>query len=138
MDPRFVATPSVDEIRAALSLWPELASLRVRPLLVSAFGEIFVESEGDGILAVDPIELSCETIAPSVPAFEELFSDSSWAEERLMVEVLLLANERGVTRAANQVFALAPHPSFTGEIRVEHLMPMDLPVWHQICSQLRA
>lgn len=137
MDPRFAASPADDEIARAIALWPELAGKRLRPLLVSAFGEIFLETADGTVISVDPVGLTCEQVAGSAAELERLFADRDWAEQRLLVEVALLASERGVTRLAEQVFAIAPHPSFSGAVRVEHLVPMDLSVWHGICAQIR-
>lgn len=137
MDPRFAATPEESEIAAALALWPELANMRIRPVLVGAFGDIYVETEHGDVWLADPIELTCQPIANSVSELEALFADPAWAEERLMTDLVLLASERGVLRPSRRVFALAPHPSFTGAIRVENVVVMDLTVWHHICSQLR-
>jgi hypothetical protein len=137
MDPRFAATPEESEIAAALALWPELASMTIRPLLVGTFGDIYVETDQGEVWLADPIELTCQPIANSVSDLEALFADHAWAEERLMTNLVLLASERGVVRPSERVFALAPHPSFTGSIRVENLVVMDLSVWHHICLQLR-
>jgi hypothetical protein len=137
MDPMFVASPSEAEIGDALRLWPELSGKRIRPLLVSAFGDIFVETEAGDVWVASPIELTCETVAGSVQELEGLFADSSWAQARLLTEVAMLARERGLKRPSHQVFAVAPHPSFTGSLRVEQLVPMDLPVCHHIAVQLR-
>jgi hypothetical protein len=137
MDARFESTPSDEEIVAALALWPELAGKRMRPLLVTAFGEIFVELDTGDVYAADPIELTCERIAQSTQALQTLFSDPKWAQETLITSLALLASERGLKRAPHQVFAVAPHPSLTGKMRVENLMPMDLKVWHHIAAQLR-
>jgi hypothetical protein len=49
----------------------------------------------------------------------------------------MLAHERGLERPPHQVFAIAPHPSLTGSLRVEQLMPMDLAGWHHIAAELR-
>lgn len=137
MDPLFVASPTVAEIAEALQLWPELADKRIRPLLVSAFGDIFVETDGGDVWVASPIELACDPVAGSVRELEQLFADPAWAKTRLLTEVALLAQERGIWREPRQVFAVAPHPSFTGSLRVEQLMPMDLLVWHHIAVQLR-
>ena len=137
MDPTFIATPSESAISAALSVWPELASRRIRPLLVTAFGDIYVETDAGEVLAAKPIELECVRVCGSVEELQQLFSDAKWAEENLITNLALLAKERGTTRQHHQVFAFAPHPSLTGKLRVENLMPMDINVWHHICSQLR-
>jgi hypothetical protein len=137
MDPLFVANPEETEIADALRLWPELGEMRIRPLLVTAFGYIFVETAAGDVWVASPIELACERVAGSVSELERLFADPTWAEERLLTEVAMLARERGIERPARQVFAVAPHPTFTGSLRVEQLMPMDLAVWHHIATQLR-
>lgn len=137
MDPRFIATPTPHSIAAALQLWPELDGKSIRPLLVSAFGEVFVEEHAGAVWSADPIELKCERVARSLEDFQALFSDPKWAQERLLVEVVLLAEQRGKQRPQHQVFAIAPHPRLGGQIRPETLMPMDLEVWHHICAQVR-
>ena len=123
---------------AALRLWPELAGMRIRPLLVSAFGDIYVESSAGEVWVAQPLELSCERVADSVDSLQKMFSDAAWARERLLTEVALLAQDKGKARAESQVFAVAPHPGIGGMIRVESLVAMDLEVWHHICSQLRS
>lgn len=138
MNPLFVANPTDQSIAAALRLWPELAGKRIRPLLVTAFGDIFIETGDGDVWVAQPLELTCERVADSVASLESLFSDADWARERLLTEVCLLAEERGKTRAEHQVYAVAPHPSLGGKIRVELLMAMDLEVWHHIALSLRS
>jgi len=77
-------------------------------------------------------------VADSVDSLQKMFSDAAWAQERLLTEVALLAQDRGKSRSDSQVFAVAPHPGLGGMIREENLVAMDLEVWHHICSQLRA
>lgn len=137
MDERFEAEPPEAEVRSSLALWPELAGMTIRPLFVSAFGDIFVESSAGEILMANALELSCDRIAKSVNQLQELFLDPEWAQDQLLTELLLLADERGVKRSREQVFAAAPHPTLSGSLLVEHLVPMNLSVWHHICSQLR-
>src|SRR6185295_17414111 len=100
----------------------ELAGKRIRPLLVSAFGDIFVEASTGEVLVADPIELTCQQIASSTAELQKLFSDATWAEKRLLTQVVLLAQERGKVRPEGQVFAVAPHPCLGGKIRVENLV----------------
>lgn len=138
MNPLFTASPSEADIAAAAGLWPELTGKQIRPLLVTAFGDIYVETETGEVLVASPLDLTCERIAGSVDELEKLFSDRAWAEERLVAELALLADERGKTREPHQVFAVAPHPCFTGELRFEDLTAMGLHIWHHMCAQLRA
>jgi len=57
--------------------------------------------------------------------------------EELLTEVALLARDRGVQRPPDQVFAIAPHPCFTGSIMAGELVPMNLRIWHNIALQFR-
>jgi len=136
MDPIFISTPNEEAINAALSVWPELAGRRVRPLLVTAFGDIYVETQEGEVWAAKPIEIEFVKICNSVLELEELFSNPEWAEENLITNLVLLAEEKGIKREAHQVFAFAPHPCLTGSLDIEHLMPMEVNIWHQLCSQL--
>jgi len=137
MDPLFVATPGETEIAETLLMWPELGGTRVRPLLVSAFGDIFVETGGGEVWVASPIELSCERVASSVEELQRLFADPEWAQPRLLTEVALAARDRGVNRPPDQVFAIAPHPHFTGSIMAGALVPMNLRLWHNLAIQIR-
>jgi hypothetical protein len=137
MDPLFVATPGDAEVAETLLMWPELSGSRLRPLLVSAFGDIFVEKVSGEVWVVSPIELSCERIARSVEELEGLFSDPEWAQLRLLTEVALAARDRGVNRPPDQVFAIAPHPRLTGSIPAGQLVPMSLRLWHNVALQIR-
>jgi hypothetical protein len=137
MNPLFVANPEQTEVADALRLWPELAGKRIRPLFVSAFGDIFVEIDAGDVWVASPMELTCERVAGSAVELERLFANPAWTEERLLTEVALLASERDMVRPSRQVFAIAPHPTFTGSIRADQLRPMDLAVWHHIATQLR-
>ena len=87
--------------------------------------------------AASPIELTCEPLARSVEELERLFADPSGADLRLLSEVALLARDKGIDRPKHQVFAIAPHPAFTGSITAGKLVPMDLTTWHHLASQIR-
>ena len=137
MDPRFIATPTETDIAQALKLWPELAVRRIRPVLVTAFGVICVETETGEVLAADPIDLLCEQVAESRQELELLVSDREWSEAFLLTDIALLAHDKGVTREQEQIFSISPHPCFSGEINVTNLMAMDLHVWHSLCVKMR-
>ncbi len=107
------------------------------PLLVSAFGDIFIEKVSGEVWVASPIELSCERVAASVKELQQLFSNPEWAQQQLLTEVALLARDKGVQRPPDQVFAIAPHPRITGSIMAGKLVPMNLRVWHNVALQFR-
>ena len=89
MDPAFIATPSEAGILAALSLWPELAGRRIRPLLVTAFGDSYVETDTGEVWVANPIELECSRVTSSVQELQQFFSNTVWAEEHLITDLAL-------------------------------------------------
>lgn len=137
MDPRLICTATKEKIASALNHWPEIAGMRIRPWLVSAVGEIFFEVQGDGVWAADPLEIKFEKVAESVDACVELFRDPHWAEERLLIHTVLLAEERGTARAQDRIYGFAPHPRILGRIDIDHCMEIDLEAWHLIANHHR-
>ncbi|MDJ0909087.1 MAG: DUF1851 domain-containing protein [Woeseiaceae bacterium] len=129
------ASPSNEDVERALGYWPSLSG-PLKPHVVSAFGDIFFQRTDGSIHRLDPLEGSVSVAASSIDQFNELLDDKDWLEANLMPDFLSVAAERGVTREPHQVFAFAPHPAFTGQLRIDQLKPMDLPVWHMISSQL--
>ena len=135
LDTSLFASPSHDDIERSLACWP-LVSGRLKPHAVSAFGDVFYQRPDGAIHRLDPLEGIVTVAATSAEQFNDLLKDKDWLDGNLMPELINLAMERGITRDPHQVFAFAPHPVFTGALRVEQMMPMDLPVWHGIASQL--
>jgi hypothetical protein len=132
-----VATPDEGQIRDALATWPELSTARLRPLLVTAFGDIFVETTDGEVWIASPVYLAFERVAGSVIEFEALFSDQTWTDTRLLTGVAMRAQREGIQRPPDQVFAIAPHPRLSGSLTDGTLVPMNLRIWHHIAAQIR-
>ena len=92
MDARFIATPSQADVQAALEAWPELAGRRIRPVLVTAFGDIFVETAEGPVGLVDTLELVVEQVASTFQEFTALFDDSRRADEGSRTPVIQPGN----------------------------------------------
>jgi hypothetical protein len=137
MDPMLVATPDEAQIRDALATWPELATARIRPLLVTAFGDIFLETPDGEVWVASPVYLEFERVAGSVRDFEELFADQEWTDTRLLTGLAMRAQREGPERLPDQVFGIAPHPRFTDAPMDGKLVPMSLRVWHHMAAQMR-
>lgn len=137
MDPMLLATPDETQIRDALATWPELAEARIKPLLVTAFGDIFVETNSGEVWVASPVYLEFERVAGSVSDFERLFADQEWTDMRLLTGLAMRAQREGLQREPDQVFAIAPHPRFTDSPMDGKLVPMTLRIWHHMAAQMR-
>jgi hypothetical protein len=70
----------------------------VRALLVTAFGDIFVETTDGEVWVASPIYLEFERVAASVTDVEELSADQPWTDGRLMTGLAMRAQREGVQR----------------------------------------
>jgi hypothetical protein len=131
----FTDDPSLD-IGKLLVLWPGTVAGRVRPIGMSAFGDIYFERPGGQIERLDVLEGGITRVASTQDEFSKLMNTRTWQEENLLSEGVALLAERGLNRQPQQCFAFVPHPVISGKIEWSRVMLMDAFPWHSICSQL--
>ncbi len=136
MDPRLHATPPPDQVDAALGRWPELAGRRLVALLVTAFGDLFVEVDEGQVWLASPNHIACVPVASSRQELAQLFRDPEWVQRRLMIYVILRLESVGMTRPRDQVWAASPHPALGGDLEEGDYAPMDLDAWHELARGL--
>ena len=136
MDPRLRATPPPDQVDAALGRWPELAGRRLVVLLVTAFGDIFVEVDEAEVWLASPNHIACVPIAASRQELAELFRDPEWVQRRLMIYVILRLESVRMIRPAGQIWAASPHPAMGGDLEEGDYAAMDLDAWHAVARML--
>ncbi len=131
----FTDDPSFD-IKRLVDLWPNTLRGRLRPIGMSAFGDIYFERETGHVERLDVLERGTTSIADSREQFASLMNTPQWQETNLLSRGVELLVERGLRRQSNQCFAFAPHPIFVGKLDWDRVMLMDAFPWHSICSQL--
>lgn len=89
--------PSLDFERL-LRLWPQTVSGPLRPIGMSAFGDIFLERPAGEVQRLDVLEGGLHHVAESARAFAAMVNSEQWRNEHLMPEVVALLTERGLTR----------------------------------------
>jgi hypothetical protein len=136
MDPSLYATPTEQEIAQTLLMWPEVSTRRARPILVTAFGDIYFESDEHDVWRASAAELQFERVAESVPAFDQAMQDTDYLRAVLLVDLVEVATLRGITRQQDEVFSIAPHPNLA-PLEAATFVPMSLRIWHHIALQLR-
>jgi len=128
--------PSLLDFGGLLAMWPNTVTGQLRPIGASAFGDCFFERPTGQVEKLDVLEGGVHLVAKDLAEFRALMNTVSWQENNLLTQGVALLHERGLSRLSNQFFALAPHPSFTGKIAWDKVMPMDGNVWHSICAQI--
>ena len=124
------------DLQRVLSLWPASVHGMLRPIGMSAFGDVYFERPDGAIERLDVLEGGVGRVAPSFFAFRQQMSSSAWQEANLLSEGVALLRERGLSRAAGECFAFVPHPTLTGKLDFGHTMVMSALAWHAVCSQL--
>lgn len=137
MDPRLQATPIPEQLDRALAAWPELAGHALIVLLVTAFGDVFVEVDEGEVWLVSPAYAAVGRVAESRRELAQLFRDPELAARRLGIYEVLRLESEGRTRPAGQVWAHHPHPLRGGVVEGGAYVAMDLDAYHVLAVGLR-
>jgi hypothetical protein len=118
-----------------LGHWPHTISGPLRPIGASVFGDCFFQRPNGHVERLDVLEGGVHPVASTFDEFSRLMNSREWQEANLLTRGIALLMDRGLVRGDGQFFAFAPHPSFTGKIIWDRVMPMDAEIWHSICAQ---
>jgi hypothetical protein len=131
----FTEDPSLDMGRL-IGLWPRTVCGGLRPIGMSAFGDIYFERPSGQVERLDVLQGGVHPVASTREEFASSMNTRQWQEENLLSEGILLLAERGLRRSPQECFAFVPHPMFSGKIDWSRAVVMDAYPWHSICSQL--
>jgi hypothetical protein len=131
----FTDDPSFD-ISKLIRLWPNTLSGAIRPIGMSAFGDVFFQRRAGNIERLDVLEGGVSPVASTFEEFAELMNSPPWQGEALLSQGVALLLERGLVRRSHECFAPVPHPVHSGRIDWNRVVVMDAYPWHSICSQL--
>ena len=119
-----------------LSPWFSLLDSRVSPIAMSKFGDWFLRLPDGSTVELSVIEGTVTVMAATPEEFSRLMNTPEWQEEHLLSLQVYQLHERGLIPGPGQCYALAPHPSISGRIDVDHAMLVSTGNWQHICSQL--
>lgn len=137
MDPRLRAVPTPEQLDRALAAWPELGGHALVALLVTAFGDIFVEVDEGEVWLVSPGHAAVGRVAASRQELAQLFRDPDWSERRLGIYEILRLDSEHRSRPIDQVWAHDPHPAQGGGHDGGEYRLMDLDASHARAAALR-
>ncbi len=134
----FSDSPPIDYGRIFQSWRPHIeVPEKVAPIGASAFGSIFFMRENEAVSCLDPLQGKVREVSKSFDAFSRDMNSEAWQVENLHSKVVAEIVSQGLKRAANQSFALAPHPNFTSGISLTRskVMVLSTEIWHHISMQ---
>ena len=119
-----------------LSDWRWLIDDAYSPLLMTAFGDLFLKSETGGVYFLDLVSGEFNRVAATVNEFETLLRNPEKVEEWLMPDLVMSLREQGMTLEDRECYGYKIPPVLGGEISVENVEPSDLAVYFSILGQI--
>jgi hypothetical protein len=125
-----------DKLDGLLEDWRWLVEGKYSPVLMTAFGDLFLRGETGAVYFLDVVSGEFTCVAKSVEEFEAELAKPETADQWLMAELVLLLREKGVNLHAGQCYGYKIPPVLGGQLSIENIEPTDLVVHHSISGQI--
>jgi hypothetical protein len=122
--------PIEDEFDAdeALAEWRWLVPEPATPLLVTAFGDLFLLVRSGAVRFLDTLGGTCDQVAPSADAWKEMLQNPEHVEEWFMPALVILLNEAGEQLSQGQCYSPVQSIATGGALAVDNFKPTDWQV----------
>jgi hypothetical protein len=127
--------PADEDIVRALESWDWLKVSEFRPLLVTAFGDIFFDTPS-GIQFLDTIEGCLEPAVHDLNELSRLLSNSEGRDKWLLEGLVQGARDRGQILASDQCYDFKIAPILGGPMDADSVHGMSFVVKVNIAGQL--
>jgi len=128
---------NIDEnsILTALESWQWLEFSGKKPILVTAFADVFFSGES-GIYFLDTVGGSLQFVAQSRQELEEVLSTEEGKEQFLLSNLVELANQENMFLLNGEAFDFKVHPTLGGKIEIENIEKGNFVVALHIRGQI--
>lgn len=110
------------DIEDALSSWRWLVPQPVRPLVMTAMGDLFLLDEDGAVLWLDAINGTCEEVAGSQEEWEVKLTDPELADEWFMTPLVLELRDIKPLKKG-QCYSPIRSPALSGSFEPENFEP---------------
>jgi hypothetical protein len=107
----------------ALESWRWLTTQPVKPLLATAFGDVFALDDFQKVWFLDIIGGTFEPAAPSVPAWEQQLGDPDFVERRFMPGLVSEFREAGLSLTQGECYVPKKEPVLGGSWSIDNWSP---------------
>jgi hypothetical protein len=135
MSPSLFINPSGEAIQRALDSWQWLPIQGRKPVLVTAFGDIFFEGD-DGIWFLDTLEGAFQRVCDTREELEVVLSSEGAADRYCLAGFVERAHREGMVLANEQCYDFTLHPVVGGKIEYSNIQPRDFVLAVHIAGQL--
>ena len=112
--------PRVDD---ALASWRWLVPGAVKPLVATAFGDLFVTDESAAVWFLDIVGGRFERVADSIAAWEQLLRDSAFLEQHFVPTFVLQLREAGAILFQGECYVPKREPVLGGSWEIQNWSP---------------
>jgi hypothetical protein len=128
--------PTADTILNALEGWKWMDLRGLKPISVSAFGDVFFVDQNSAIIRLDWIDGILSEVAPSLAAFEELLQTEAARAELLLAGFVIMARERGLVLEPGECYDFEIMPILGGKIETDNLEKLSFLVKLYMAGQI--
>jgi len=133
----FYINPSSSEVEAALESWHWLPIHSKQPILVTAFGDIFLEGDG-GIWFLDTLEGELNKVASNKDELDGVLATEDGESRFLLSGFVERAHREELTLSDGQCFSFKTAPVAGGAIEFENIEPRNFVVAVNLAGQLHS
>jgi hypothetical protein len=109
-----------------LTAWEWGVTPGMRPVLVSLFGDVFLQDERGRVHWINTVEGQIAKVAGNGDSFKEALRDRKQRALWLMPELVLQLRKRGIKLGPGQCYAFRTPPFLGGAVVVENIGAADL------------
>ena len=118
------------------TVWGWKLEAAYHPVVLSSFGDWFLQAEDGAIHRLDVCTGALERVAREGAEFEAGLADDDKRREWLRAVLVAQLVEEGRSRAANQCWAFQIHPRLGGKPAPENVIAMNVQAWQVLCAAI--
>ena len=130
-----IRTTDIDAARL-LAEWDWLLGGQYHPVVMTAFGDWFLQDDEGRIHFLDLVAGKLTKVADSGEAFRDAMKTPEKLDEWFIAELVALLVESGVVLGPNQCYGYRVPPVLGGKLEVGNIEPTDLMVHQSLLSQI--
>jgi len=108
----------------------------MRPVLITAVGDVFAQGESGAVYFIDAVEGKVSSVAEDGSTFQELLSDKQFVTEYLFPARIVQFREVGMTLGPQQVYSHKKPLVLGGEDSADNVEVTDVSVHVSILGQI--
>jgi hypothetical protein len=129
-------SPNGVDMEALLSDWIWAMAEPLRPVLITALGDVFAQGESGAVYFVDVVGGAISIVADDGATFQELLQDAKFVTERMYPSRIVELRRAGMSLEPGQVYSHKHPLVLGGEDELENIEQTDVAVHVGIHGQI--